>query len=396
MSPELPPPPLAPRGMRVAAAVAIAVAVLVVGAGVATRASNSKRLQQLTAAQAQPVVTVTAPQQGGASYAVELPGRLQAYSRAPIYARVSGYLKSWSADIGTPVKAGQLLAEIETPDLDQQLSQAQADLMTARANAALAGTTAARWKILLQTHSVSPQDADMKNGDSAAKEAILKASQANLERLQVMEGFKKIVAPFNGIVTARDTDVGALIDAGGGKGFELFIVSDTHKLRLYVNVPQNFATRVTPGTKAQLTVPGRLGETFAAMVEGSAQSVDPASGSTLVQLSVDNEKGELFPGAFANVRFDVPLTAGNLSVPASALIFDHHGLRVATVGPDNRVVFKPVQVARDLGDSVEISSGLSAQDRIIDSPPDGIAGGDLVRIAPSEANASTGKVHARA
>jgi len=201
-----------------------------------------------------------------------------------------------------------------------------------------------------------------------------------------MEGFKKIVAPFSGIVTARLTDVGALINAGSGTGVELFVVSDTHKLRLYVNVPQTYIARVTPGTKAQITVPERPGRTFTAAVEASAQSVDPASGSTLVQLAVNNEAGELFPGAFANVRFDLPSAPANLRVPASALIVDHRGTRVATIGPDGRVAFQPVQIARDLGDVIEVSSGVAATDRIIDSPPDGIDKGDRVRIAPGSTN----------
>jgi RND family efflux transporter MFP subunit len=382
MSPEGSSPSVSRRGLRFAAVAGITVAVVIVGSGIATRASNGKRLQQETNAQAEPVVTVSLPARGGNSYAIDLPGRLEAYSRAPIYARVSGYLKDWNVDIGSPVRAGQLLAEIEAPDLDQQLAQGQADLLTAQANAALARTTAVRWKVLFKTNSVSQQDVDAKNGDLAAKEAIAKATAANVDRLKVLEGFKKIVAPFNGTVTARFTDIGALINAGGGTGLELFVVSDTHKLRLYVNVPQNYATRVVSGTQAQLTVPERPGQTFTATVEASARSVDPASGSTLVQLAVDNAAGELVPGAYANVRFSLPVASANLSVPASALIFDHSGLQVATLGPDNRVIFKPVTVARDQGDSVELSSGLTANDRIIDSPPDGIANGDGVRIGP--------------
>jgi len=284
-------------------------------------------------------------------------------------------------DIGSRVQAGQLLAEIDTPDLDQQLLQAKADLLSAQANATLANTTAVRWRLLLKTNSLAVNDVHVRHSELLAKQAIVKATAANLERLRVMEGFKKIVAPFSGIVTARKTDVGDLINAGGGSGVELFILSDTHKLRLYMNVPQNYAARITPGTKAQLTVPEHPGQTFSAAVEASAQSVDPASGSTLVQLAVNNEAGELFPGAFANVRFDLPLASANLRVPASALIFDHNGLRVATVGPGSRVVFKAVKVARDLGDFVEIASGLTLGDRIIDSPPDGIGAGDQVRIA---------------
>jgi RND family efflux transporter MFP subunit len=382
MSSEDSRPPSRHRGLRIAAIVGGAIAVIVVGGGIATRASNSKHLRQETDAQAQPVVTVSLPARGGTSYAIDLPGRLEAYSRAPIYARVSGYLKDWHVDIGSPVQAGQLLADIEAPDLDQQLAQGQADLLTAQANAALASTTAVRWKVLFKTNSVSQQDVDAKNGDLAAKQAIAKATAANVDRLKVLEGFKRIVAPFSGTVTARFTDIGALINAGGGTGLELFVVSDTHKLRLYVNVPQNYATRVVSGTQAQLTVPERPGRTFTATVEASARSVDPASGSTLVQLGVDNEAGELVPGAYTSVHFNLPLPSANLSVPASALIFDHSGLQVATLGPDNRVIFKAVTVSRDLGDSVELSSGLAANDRIIDSPPDGIANGDAVRIGP--------------
>ena len=380
MSSEGSNPPANHRGLRIAAAVGAAIALIVLGGGIATRASNSRHLRQQTSAQAVPVVTVALPARGGNSYTIDLPGRLEAYSRAPIYARVSGYLKNWHVDIGSQVRTGELLAQIEAPDLDQQLAQGEADLLTAQANAALARTTAARWQILFKTNSVSQQDVDAKNGDLAAKEAIAKATAANVDRLKVLEGFKNIVTPFNGTVTARFTDIGALINAGSGSGPELFVVSDTHKLRLYVNVPQNYATRVVSGTQAQLTVPGRPGRTFTATVESSAQSVDPSSGSTLVQLSVNNEAGELVPGAYASVHFNLPLAADNLSVPASALIFDHRGLQVATLGPDNRVAFKPVKLARDMGDSVEISGGLKADDRIIDSPPDGIANGDTVRI----------------
>ena len=388
MSPEPVVPTVSRRGLRIAALAGVAIAVLVVGGGIASRAANSKRLSQWTAANAQPVVTVAQPQPANGAAVLALPGRLEAYSRAPIYARVPGYLKSWKVDIGASVQAGQLLAEIEAPDLDQQLSQALADLLTARANAALAGTTAKRWRDLVKSDAVSLQDVDMKNGDLAAKTAIVKATKANVDRLEVMEGFKRITAPFDGIVTARATDVGALINAGSGKGLELFVISDTHKLRLYVSVPQNYAAQITAGTRAQMTVPERPGQTFTATVETTSQSVDPSSGSTLVELAVDNASGELVPGAFANVRFALPLTSASLSVPASALIFDSRGARVATLGADNRVVLEPVTIARDLGTVIEISSGLAATDRVIDSPPDGIGKGDQVRIAPGSTGGS--------
>ena len=383
MSPEPIVHTVSRRGLRIAALVGGALAVLVVGTGIASRAANSKHLSEWTSANAPPVVSVTQPQHANGAAALALPGRLEAYSRAPIYARIPGYLKSWKVDIGASVQSGQLLAEIEAPDLDQQLAQAQADLLSARANAALASTTARRWQDLVKADAVSLQDVDMKNGDLAAKTAIVKATQANVDRLRVMEGFKRITAPFSGIVTARATDVGALINAGSGKGLELFVISDTHKLRLYVSVPQNYAAQVTAGTQAQMTVPERPGRTFTATVEASSQSVDPSSGSTLVELAVDNASGELVPGAFANVRFNLPPPSATLSVPASALIFDSRGAQVATIGSDNRVVLKPVAVARDLGTVIEISSGLAASDRVIDSPPDGIGKGDPVRIAPS-------------
>ena len=388
MSPEPVVHTVSRRGLRIAALAGVAIAVLVVGGGIASRAANSKRLSQWTAANAQPVVTVTQPQPANGAAVLALPGRLEAYSRAPIYARVPGYLKSWQVDIGASVQAGQLLAEIEAPDLDQQLSQALADLLTARANAALAGTTAKRWQDLVKSDAVSLQDVDMKNGDLAAKTAIVKATKANVDRLEVMEGFKRITAPFDGIVTARATDVGALINAGSGKGLELFVISDTHKLRLYVSVPQNYAAQITAGTRAQMSVPERPGRTFTATVETTSQSVDPSSGSTLVELAVDNASGELVPGAFANVRFALPLTSASLSVPASALMFDSRGARVATLGADNRVVLEPVTIARDLGTVIEISSGLAATDRVIDSPPDGIGKGDQVRIAPGSTGGS--------
>ena len=377
--------PASHRTLRLIGIATGLIASLVVCLGLASRASGAKRLRALTSAQAEAVVTITNPERVPTADAVALPGRLEAYSRAPIFARVSGYLSKWYVDIGAPVHAGQLLAQIEAPDLDQQYSQAKGDLMTARANMGLAKTTADRWQVLFKTHSVSQQDVDTRNGDLAAKQAIVQASEANVNRLAVLEGFKRIVAPFDGTVTARLTDVGDLINAGSGAGAQLFVVSDTHRLRLYVNVPQTYAAQVVPGTKAQLTVPERPGETYSATVETSAKAVDPASGSTLVQLAVNNDSGELLPGAFANVHFDVSLSSGHLHVPASALVVDHSGVRVATLGPDSRVTFKAVQIARDLGDVVEISSGLSVTDRVIDSPPDGIDTGDVVRIAPGAA-----------
>ena len=369
------------RGLRLTAiAIAIAAAVVVIH-GVATRASESRQLREWTDAQALPTVAVVSPAAGINRNGLELPGRLEAYTRAPIYARVSGYLKSWKCDIGAQVKAGDLLGEIETPDLDQQLAQARADLATAQANEKLAAITAQRWQKMLETKTVARQDVDQKVGDYEAKKAASASAKANLDRYVAMKNFTRLVAPFDGTVTARNTDVGALINVGGAAGQELFVVSDTRKLRAYVNVPQSDVPNVPPGTKATLGVPEHPEKTWSATVEASAQAVNAASGTTLMQFVVDNASGDLLPGGYASVRLDVPGRADVLSVPASALIFNAKGLSVATVGSDNRVAVKPVTIARDLGKTVEIGSGIVAADRVIESPPDGVADGDLVRVA---------------
>jgi RND family efflux transporter MFP subunit len=377
----MPQPKKSWRGLRLAGVVLAIVAIAIVIHGVWTRASETSRLRDWTDAQALPTVALVSPTTGQNSSGLELPGRLEAFSRAPIYARVAGYLKDWKVDIGAHVKAGQLLADIETPDLDQQLSQGRADLKTAQANATLAKTTSDRWQTIVKTGAVAKQDADEKLGDLLAKQAMVKSAQANVERLVAMKGFTRITAPFDGVVTARNTDVGALINVGSSAGQELFVVSDTHKLRAYVNVPQSEVPDVPAGTKATITVPEHPGKKYEATVESSAQSVSAASGTTLMQIAVDNPNGELLPGGYASVRLDLPGETGIVSVPASALIFNAKGLSVATIGNDNRVVIKPVTIARDLGKTIEIRSGLSTGDKIIESPPDGIATGAEVRVA---------------
>jgi RND family efflux transporter MFP subunit len=359
----------------------LVLAMIVVVAGVVSRRSLAGSLRERADAQAVRSVVVISPAPAGVAAALDLPGRIEAWSRAPIYARVSGYLKSWSADIGTPVKAGQLLAEIETPDLDQQLLQAQAELATATANAALAEMTAKRWQDLFASGMVASQAVEEKNGDLAAKMSVVRGLQANVERNQTLKRFTRIVAPFDGVVTMRATDVGALISAGGAPGSELFVVSDMHKLRVYVSVPQSLVSMLRPGSRATLTVPERPGKAYAAVVQSMSGAISSATGSMLVQLSVDNGGGELLPGGFASVSFEMPRAAGTLSIPPSALIFDKAGLRVATVGEGDKVVLKPVKVSRDLGTTIELASGLSPDDRVIESPPDGVDSGDRVRIA---------------
>jgi RND family efflux transporter MFP subunit len=325
-------------------------------------------------------VAVALPDARALNATLDLPGRLEAYSRAPIFARVSGYLKSWSADIGAKVTAGQVIAEIEAPDLDQQLLQARADLASQQASAQLSEATLTRRRSLIASNFVSMQEIDERTADLSNKKAAVKSGQANVERLEALAGYKKITVPFDGVVTARDTDVGALINAGGGAGPAMFIVSDISKLRVYVNVPQSFVPAIRIGAKAVITVPDYPSRTFDATVEASSQSVDVASGTTRMQLALDNAKGELMPGGYASVKLSLVRDALPLHIPASALIFNQNGLRVATVGLDDKVLFKTVTIARDLGRDIELASGISADDRIITAPPDGLIDGDQVRV----------------
>jgi RND family efflux transporter MFP subunit len=381
MPPKKAQPVLSRRGLRITAIAIAAVAAVVIVQGITTRKMADARLSEWTENQALPVVAVATPDTRGKRMMIDLPGRLEAYSQAQLFARVSGYIKEWKVDIGTPVKAGQLLAEIDAPDLDQQIMQAEAEVGSAQANATLSKATLERGQTLIQSGSTSKQDIDQRTADSANKQGLVKSAQANLDRLRVLEKYKRITAPFDGLVTARATDVGALINAGSSGGPALFVVSDITKLRGYINVPQNYVPSIKIGTKAQISVPEYRGRSFPATVEASAKSVDFASGTTRMLLVVDNASGEMMTGAFANVHLELPAPDTAINVPASALIFDQTGLRVATVGDDDKVVLKPVAISRDLGKEVEIASGLSAGDRVIASPPDGIASGDQVRIA---------------
>lgn len=360
------------------------IALYVVFSGMGVRQADDLRLKERAQAQSVMTVAVIAPSPATGSASLDLPGRIEAFSKASIYARISGYLKSWKADIGTPVKAGQLLAEIDTPDLDQQILQAKAELASTQANAALSENTAKRWQSLLATNFVSSQAVEEKLGDYKVKQAIVAASQANVNRIEAMKNFSRIVAPFAGVVTARNTDVGALINVGGSAGSELFVVSDIKRLRLYVNLPQAYVAQIHKGTVAKFTVPGKSGKTFTATVMSMSQAINTGSGSMLIQLSADNPNTELLPGEFANVSFELAGVSAGLSVPPSALIFTKAGLRVATVSPDNKVVLKAVVIGRDYGNKVELSSGLEATDRVIESPPDGVTDGDMVKVAVAE------------
>src|ERR1700761_4278276 len=390
--PTEPSSPVSRRKLSIFGLVAGVAAVLVVVTGIRAREDSDAKLREWTDTQAIPTVAVTFPDARVLNATLDLPGRLEAYQRAPIYARVSGYLKSWTADIGARVKAGQVIAEIEAPDLDQQLLQARADLASQKASAKLSEATLNRRKTLIASNFVSMQEIDERTADLSNKEAAVKAGQANVERLEALAGYKQITAPFDGIVTSRDTDVGALINAGGGAGPAMFVISDITKLRVYVNVPQNYVPSIRIGAKAVISVPEYPTRTFEATVEASAQSVDVSSGTTRMQLGLDNAKGELMPGSYANVKLTLQRDGVPLNIPASALIFNQNGLRVATVGPDDRIMFKTVTISRDLGKTIELASGLAPDDRVVVTPPDGVADGDPVHIAGAAAKAKSQKV----
>jgi len=374
-------PPVSRRRLGIFGMLAGIALIVVVITGIRSREEASAKLRQWTDDQAVPTVAVALPDAKVSNPTLDLPGRLEAYYRAPIFARVSGYLKSWSADIGARVKTGQVIAEIEAPDLDQQLLQARADLASQEASAKLSEATLTRRKTLIASNFVSMQEIDERTADLSNKLASVKAGQANVERLEALAGYKKISVPFDGVVTARDTDVGALINAGGGSGPAMFVVSDISKLRVYVNVPQTYVPAIKIGAKAVISMPEYPNRTFLATVEASSQSVDVASGTTRMQLGLDNTKGELMPGGYANVKLSLQRDSVPLNIPSSALIFNQNGLRVATVGPDDKVLFKTVTISRDLGRTIELASGITAEDRIITAPPDGLADGDQVRVS---------------
>jgi RND family efflux transporter MFP subunit len=364
--------------------VAIALVLLLALWGILSRLVLRHGLAHEAQEAAVPTVITTKPHRGPSTDTLVLPGSVQAYYEAPIYARTSGYLKTWYTDIGTPVKKGQLLAEIETPEVDQQLRQAEADLGTARANSELARTTNERWQGLLATQSVSQQDADQRAGDAAAKAAAQASAAANLARLHELEGFKRVVAPFDGIVTQRNTDVGALINAGQTVGGALFRVADTHRLRIYVQVPQAYAAQVRTGMKASLAFTDHPGQKYAAEVASTAHALDATARTLQVELQIDNTGGELLPGAYAQVTFSLPPGPGNLRVPVNAVIFRGNSPQVATVDDGQRVRLRDIAEGRDFGTEVEVLAGITANDTLILNPPDSIADGAQVRVQPAQ------------
>ena len=369
------------RKLRLAGLIAGAVIVVVVVTGIVVRENGNARLREWTDAQAVPTVAVALPNTKPPSAKLTLPGRLEAYYRAPIYARVSGYLKNWHVDIGAKVTAGQLLAAIDAPDLDQQLLQARADLANAEAASKLSAATLKRRQSLLASNFVSLQEIDERTADLASKNAQVKAMQANVDRLQALADYKRVEAPFDGVVTERNTDVGALINGGTGTGAAMFVVSDIKKLRVYVNVPQSYLAAIKIGSVASITVPEHTGRTFPAVVESSSHAVEVGSGTSRMQLTLDNVDGDLRPGSYADVTLTLTSERDLLSIPASALIFNRDGLSVAVVDADDRIRFRKVTIARDLGREIEIATGLTSRDRIVVTPADGVVDGDPVRIA---------------
>ena len=332
-----------------------------------------------TNAQAIPTVALANIARGSAEQSLILPGNIQPYNKAAIYARVSGYLKSWQQDIGAHVTAGQVLALIDTPDLDQQLAQAKATLASAKANYDIATLTANRYGTLVNQQAVSQQVADQSAADAAAKKAVMDANEANVRQLEAMEAFKQIVAPFDGIVTLRNTDVGALINAGSTAGQELFEISDLHRVRIYVQVPQAFSSALRPGLKATFEMPQYPGQKFDATLITTSNAMNAMSRSMLVELQADNSDGKLLANTYCKVEFNVPGDANTVRIPATALMLVDRGAQVAVLGGDNKAILKSIQLGRDFGDSVEVTAGLSPQDRVIDGPPETLQDGDAVR-----------------
>jgi RND family efflux transporter MFP subunit len=355
-----------------------AVAMIIVVAGIATRGSATRELQEEADANAVPTVSVVTPTREADGSDLVLPGNVQAFNSAPIFARTNGYVSCWLADIGDRVNAGQVLAILDAPELDQQLAQANADYQTALANQTLAKTTAARWSGMLQQDAVSRQETDEKTGDFAAKSAIANAELANVKRLRALQGFTRLSAPFAGVVTSRSAQIGALVVSGTAAAQPLFTVSDVHRMRVYVRVPQGYSAQVHPGLQAFMTMPEFPGRKFPVTLVRSANAVDVQSGTVLIELQADNHDGTLKPGAYAQVNFPISGTVGSVRLPTSAVIFGAEGPQVAIVDEKGQVALKSVTVGHDEGKQIEITSGLSGRERVIDTPPDSVGSGDQV------------------
>ncbi len=367
------------RAWGVAVFVAALMAVIIYY-GIHSRVSAESRLQARTEEAAISTVTVTQPKVADQTQEILLPGNTQAFIDSPIYARTSGYLKHWYVDIGTRVRKGELLAEIETPELDQQLREARAQLATAEANLNLSQITAVRNENLLKTRSVSTQERDNAVNSYAANKATVQSNQANVARLEQLQSFGKIHAPFNGVITARSTDVGALIDSGANAPKELFHIAALNKLRVYVSIPEIYSRVARSGTIADLTLDEYPGQTFHGTLVRNSNSIDYSSRTLLVEVDVNNPNGELMPGAYVQVHFKLPADVSSLVIPSSALLFRKEGLQVAVVR-NGRAELVRVTPGHDYGGSMEILSGIQATDAVILNPVDSLTSGTPVQIA---------------
>lgn len=366
---------------------ALGVAAVVIS-GIVPRLRDKKAVAAETLTLAVPSVSVVHPTASAPSQEVVLPASVQAFIDAPIYARTNGYLKKWYADIGTHVKAGQLLAEIDTPEIDAQLKQARADLATAQANLHLAEITATRYQELLKTDSVSKQDTDNATSELAARQTAAQSAESNVKRLEDLQSFEKIYAPFNGVITARNTDIGQLIDSGssGGGGRELFHIQDLSKLRIFVDVPQVYSRAARPGLSVDLTLPELPGRRFRGGLVRTAEAIDPVSRTLRVEIDVDNSTSELLPGGYAEAHFKLPIASSTFTLPSNTLIFRAQGLQIATVNDGHHAVLKSIQLGRDFGNQVEVVSGLNRDDLVVVDPPDSLVSGETVRpIEPVKA-----------
>jgi multidrug efflux system membrane fusion protein len=369
------------RWVKPAGLVAVGLAAIVVIAGVVDRGVAGEDLKTTAAAAALPVVSLVAPAVDVSAEPLTLPADVEANDIATLHARVSGYIKAWNVDIGAHVKAGQVLAAIDTPELDQQLAQARAALATAQAKAAVAKTSADRWTRLLSKNAVSQQETDEKTGDYVEKSADVQAAKAAVDRLQALEAFKRVTSPFDGIVTARNAHVGALVAAGSASDAGLFTVADVHRLRIYAHVPQAYSAELTPGMEATVTVPEYPGREFKARLASTSGAVGAQSGALLAELLIDNADQSLKPGDYAQAHFKVaPSSGAVLRLPASALMLRQNGLAVGVVDAQGRAHLRPIGIRRDLGTSVEVATGLSAADRVIANPPDSLEDGEKVRV----------------
>ena len=362
---------------------AAVIAALLVVSGILPRIQARTALRHETMQMAIPAVAVVQPKHSSPAQEIVLPANVQAFADAPIYARTNGYLMRWYVDIGGRVKAGQLLAEIDTPEINQQLRQARADLATSRANLDLSKITSDRYSDLLKTDSVSKQEADNAVGDYAAKQATVQSAQANVKRLEELQSFQKIYAPFSGVITARNTDVGALIDSGssGGPRSELFHIAQPDKLRVYISVPEIYSQAAKPGLTADLMLKEFPGRPFEGKLVRTANAIDPTSRTLLVEIAVNNPTGQLLTGAYAEVHLKIPTAASSVILPVNTLLFRSEGLRVATVGDGQHVDLKPITLGHDFGSEVEVIAGLNGSENVIVNPPDSVVSGQIVRIA---------------